>query len=291
MRSLAALVFTLILLPAGCHRPAPLKADHPRLNANVRMTDTTLHSAILHRDMPIRLVAPTKLTPNMPIVYLLHGAGEDYRNWTNESNIAELAASGVLLAMPEGGNTYYINDAAGVRYEDFFFTELVPEVHRRYPNAATDRTRTAIAGISRGGFAATLYALKHPEMFGYVAGLSSALDLAERKFRWHAPLESLQYRKVFGPVGSPTRLDNDPYVLLRKLPAEQSPIFALTCGDKDVLLPSNISFDALLVERNLPHTFAVLQGDHNWSLWEPQIAGLQRDLLTYFKIPTSTPQP
>ena len=258
------------------------------------MTDITLHSTLLNRDIPIRIVEPTYIRPGLhtPIVYLLHGAGESYRNWTNESNIADLASNGILLVMPDGGNTYYINDAANNRYEDFFFTELIPEVHRLYPNAATDRAHTAIAGISRGGYAATLYALKHPTQFSYVAALSSAFDLAERPFRWRSPRQSFEYRSVFGAPNSPTRTANDPHLFASAIDPHQAPTFRLFCGDKDILLPSNQRFADVLQQRHIAHTFEIVHGDHNWGVWSKLIPAIETDLLARFNLQTqASPKP
>ncbi|MES2390855.1 MAG: alpha/beta hydrolase-fold protein [Acidobacteriota bacterium] len=285
-------LFLLVLLTtAGCR--APLAHDHPQLAPDVRMTDITLFSRVLDRDMPVRVIAPAHIAPGqvLPVIYLLHGAGEDFRTWTNETPIAALAASGVILVMPDGAKTYYVNDASGHRYEDFFFTELIPAIHQRYPQAATDRAHTAIAGNSRGGYAATLYSLKHPELFSYVAALSSAYDLAERRFRWRTPGESMDYRRTFGPQGSPVRAANNPYALVAKIPAADAPYFYLTCAEHDSLLPPNQSFVGALKQRNLPYEFHLVPGGHSWSVWNEQLPTLEAKILTHFGLPTPNSSP
>lgn len=250
------------------------------------MTDIALPSRLLSRDVNVRVVAPASVPDgvSLPVVYVLHGAGEDFRTWTDNTPIAELATHGVILVMPDGLGTYYVNDKTGHRYEDFFITELMPAIDRQFPFAARGRSQTAIVGNSRGGFAASVYALKHPELFSYVAGLSSAYDLAERRFRWREPMDSWHYRKVWGPVGSPTRALNDPYLLARGIVPERAPYFDLLCGDRDSLLPTSERFAAVLESRNLPHRWAIVPGNHNWATWNTQLPGLEERLLAHFGI-------
>ena len=284
-------LFALALLTtaAGCHSPTA-HPDHPQLPANVRLIDIEFHSDILHRDIPIRIVAPLNPTASLPVVYLLHGAGEDDRTWTNDSPVAELASHGILLVMPDSAGTYYINDATGHRYEDFFFTELIPAIHHRFPSAATDRAHTAIVGNSRGGYGALVYALKHPQAFSFVAALSPAADLAERHFRWHQPRESFHYRRTFGPIGGPVRTTNDPFTLLANFTPQDAPYFYLTCGDKDTLLASGQRFATHLHQHQLPHEFHLTPGPHGWGTWTPQLPALEASLLTHLGLNPSNPQ-
>jgi S-formylglutathione hydrolase FrmB len=289
MRVWSAFAILCLLFALGCRAPLPVAGDHPRVPADARMTDLNLHSAILGHDVPVRIIAPAQIDPGkpLPVVYILHGAGEDYRNWTNETPIAEFAAHNVLLVMPDGLHTYYVNDARGHRYEDFFFQELIPAVHEHFPSATKDRAHTAIVGNSRGGFAATLYGLKHPELFSYVVGLSSAMDLSDRHFRWRAPRESLGYRRIFGPRGSAVRRENDPYRLARNLPPAKAPYFDLSCAEHDVLLPSNKAFASLLAQRGFAHRFVIVPGDHDWSVWNGMLPGMEERLLAHLALASS----
>ena len=173
-----ALLLLLLVPIVGCHEQG--EPDRPRLIPAARLIDIEIDSAILSRKIPVRLIVPAAPAPNAPVVYLLHGAGASFREWSNHSDIATLAASNVILVMPDSADSYYINDARGFRYEDFFFKELVPRIHQQLPYASRDRSRTAIVGISRGGYGAAVYGFHHPEFFSFVGALSGAFDLAER---------------------------------------------------------------------------------------------------------------
>ena len=99
------------------------------------MIDASLHSVTLDRTMAFRIIVPQqKLSGDTPVVYLLHGAGVNFHDWTNNSHIASLAARGIVLVLPNMPGSYYINQANGsnTAYEDFFLRELIPELHRLF---------------------------------------------------------------------------------------------------------------------------------------------------------------
>src|SRR4051812_12019362 len=113
---LAALAFT------GCKKLQP-PPDHPRLTSAVTMRDVTFHSAALDRDMQYRIVLPASLRPDerAPAIYLLHGGGGGFRDWTNYSDVGKYAEQRLILVMPEGDESYWVNSATkpNDRYEDY----------------------------------------------------------------------------------------------------------------------------------------------------------------------------
>lgn len=281
-RSDTVILAIALLLLASCSRketePPP---DHPRLTPNVVLRDVVFHSAALNRNMPYRVVLPASVAPGqkLPVVYLLHGGDGGFRDWTNYSDVARFAESGRLLVMPEGEASYYTNavDPPQDRYEDYIVNDLIADVESRFP-VATGRPNRAIVGLSMGGFGAVKIALRHPELFAFVGGLSSAIDVPRRAFvlkRFH---QSRHYSAIFGPAGSQTRHDNDPFVLVRTVNPVSAPYFFLTCGEQDGLLPSNREFDALLAQRHFRHEFHPVPGGHNWGQWNGWLPALFRSL-------------
>jgi putative tributyrin esterase len=277
-----AILAVALLVSAGCSRkePAP-PPDRPRLTPRVVLRDVTFHSAALNRDMPYRVVMPVSVAPGqkLPVVYLLHGGGGGFRDWTNDSDVARFAESGLLLVMPEGGSSYYTNavDPPQDRYEDYIVSDLIADVESRFP-AATGRSNRAIVGVSMGGFGAVKIALRHPELFAFAGGLSSAIDVPRRGFvlkRFH---QSRHYNAIFGPLGSQTRRDNDPLVLARSANPNAAPYFFLTCGEQEGLLPSNRGFAALLAQRHFRHEFYTVPGGHDWNQWNAWLPSLFHSL-------------
>jgi S-formylglutathione hydrolase FrmB len=145
-------------LLGGCaKKQKESKPDSPQLTSNVSMRDITFRSAALHRDMVYRVILPKSIAEGqkLPAVYLLHGGGGGYRDWTNYSDVARYAERGLILVMPEGNSSYYTNSAEkpADRYEDYIVKDLISDVEARFP-AVVGREHRAIAGVSMGGYGA-----------------------------------------------------------------------------------------------------------------------------------------
>jgi len=270
-----------LLLSAACNRKTPDAPDLPRLTPKVILRDVTFRGAALNREMQYRAVLPANLAAGqkLPVVYLLHGAGGGFRDWTNYSDVARFAESGLLLVMPEGGSSYYTNSVAEPqdRYEDYIMSDLISEVESRFP-AATGRSNRAIVGVSMGGFGAVKLALRHPGQFAFAGGISPAIDVPRRAFSLKRLEQSRHYNSILGPSGSQTRHDNDPFVLVRTANPGTTPYFFLTCGEQEGLLPANREFAGLLAQRHFRYEFHTVAGGHDWNQWNAWLPGLFQSL-------------
>ena len=271
----------LFLFVSGCGNRETQKQDHPRLSPKVTMTDVTFRSSALGREMPYRIVMPSSISPGqkLPVVYLLHGGGGGYRDWTNYSDVAKFAESGLILVMPEGNSSYYTNSVAHPedRYEDYLVSDVISEVESKYP-VAPGRQNRAIVGVSMGGYGAVKIAMKHPEIFAFAGGLSAAVDVPTRPFSIKRVSQWRFHSSIFGPSGSQTRHDNDPYVLARSVDPSRMPYLFLTCGEQEGLLPANRKLAAILQERGFAYEFHTSPGDHNWVQWNAQLPNVFRSL-------------
>ena len=130
-----------------------------------------------------------------PVLYLLHGWSDDATGWTAvgranlilDTLLAEQKIVPMIVVMPMGyGNFDFVthdggvwNDPAKVNEntdldEQMLVSEIVPAVEREY-NIAKGRQNRAISGLSMGGLETLTIGLRHPEIFAYVAGMSSAV--------------------------------------------------------------------------------------------------------------------
>ena len=105
------------------------------------MRDVTFRSVSLEREMTYRAIFPA-MPPGgskFTVIYLLHGGGADFREWSNDSDVARFAEKGFILIMPEGNSSYYTNsvDRPQDRYEDYIVKDLIADVSPDSPSPRT----------------------------------------------------------------------------------------------------------------------------------------------------------
>ena len=259
---------------AACHQKSEPRADHPRLTRNVTLRDVNFQSPSLGREMIYRVMLPATVSgaQKFPVVYLLHGGGGNFRDWSNYSDVARFVERGLILVMPEGNSSYYTNavDRPQDRYEDYIVEDIISDVESRFPVNA-GRAHRAIVGVSMGGFGAVNLSLKHPDLFIFAAGISPAIDVPSRPFSIKRISQYRGHAAIFGPWGSQNRRDNDPFVLARAVRVDQMPYFYLTCGNQEGLLPANRKFAALLQQRHFQYEFHAGPGGHEWNQWNGRL--------------------
>ena len=207
-------VLSLVAM-AGCDHDAT-PPDHPRLYPNVALRDVTFYSAALSREMRYRVALPASLPQRkLPAVYLLHGNGGGFRDWSNYSDAAKFAETGLILVMPQGDESYYVNSAErpGNRYEDYIVHDLPADVEARFPPPTAART-ARLLGISMGGFGAITLALRHPDLFAF-AGDSARPSMCRAAGSRFGGSSSIGPFERSSTLGSDARRRYDP--LLRRV--------------------------------------------------------------------------
>ena len=280
------LLSVALALTGSCRRSNDsTPADHPRLTEKVTLRDFTFHSDALGRDMPYRVIWPVEPPGRkLPVVYLLHGGGGGFRDWSNYSDVARFAESGLFLVMPEGESSYYTNavDPPQDRFEDYITHDLISDVESRFPVAA-GRENRALIGVSMGGFGAVKIGLRRPDLFSFVGGISSAIDVPRRTFSFKRLQQSHHYNSIFGPSGSQARRDNDPFALVRTANPQFAPYFFLTCGEQEGLLPANREFAGLLAQHHFRYEFHTVRGGHDWNQWNAWLPSVLHSLSDHMK--------
>jgi enterochelin esterase-like enzyme len=141
--------------------------------------DMVIDSQILGTQMKYSIYLPEGWDgqTTMPVIYLLHGAGDDQNSWLDKGNMAALTSTAiengelgkVAVVTPDAQLTFYCNE-----YENYFFEELVPAIEGMF-NVGKDKSKRAVGGLSMGGFGTLYYAVKHPEMFCCAYAMSPAV--------------------------------------------------------------------------------------------------------------------
>jgi S-formylglutathione hydrolase FrmB len=242
-------------------------------------------STILGKDVEYSLYLPPdydNTNRRYPVLYLLHGYSDDETGWTQfgevkaiaDKQIRENQMTEMIIAMPDGGVSWYINSADGkVKYEDFFITEFIPFIDATY-RTRTEKRYRGIAGLSMGGHGTLIMAMKHPELFATAAPLSAGIFTKEELI--NMPEEN--WNNVFGPpYGKNKGADrvndhlnkNWALSLVETGNAEElrKVKYYIDCGDKDFLIKGNMALHALMIDKKIPHEFRVREGVHNWDYW------------------------
>ena len=228
-----------------------------------------------------------------PVIYLLHGRGDDYFAWLNGVGVLDtLIAAGdlppMIAIMPDMPSSdragYYIDsDYSGEDFpaepvETAFFNDLIPHVDATYPTI-TAREGRVIGGYSMGGYGALRYALAHPEMFVGAIVLSPAVYIPQ------PPVDSST--RLFGAFGvGETLFDEARYTSLNYPALFESFIASdvalalfIAVGDDEWKNPAeedylhDLDMEAHLLYnrvRRVPKLlaeFRVYDGGHDWDVW------------------------
>lgn len=226
---------TLLVLAAGT-------AGAQSTASTVRMASTALGQ----RTFSVLLPAGYDQTSDRyPVLYLLHGGGQDHTAFMARRNFARRARVVDMIVVMPAADRGGASPALAARYEDFLARELAAYVDANYRTVATAQGR-AIAGLSQGGMFAVGTGLRYPEVFGIVGAFSAAQ-----------------------PRGEPA------------LPAEHAASwFYVSCGAADSLLPVSRRLVEQLRQRNVPHDYHEIPGfGHEWAFWDPQLDAFFQQLL------------
>ena len=142
-------------------------------------------SPAVDRMMKYNILLPRdyeETTDRYPVLYLLHGLGQDFTTW-GRSNGAPFYAGlydDVIVVMPDGGNSWYVNwaeskDGQTNSWADHIVRDVVNHVDWNYRTVARREGRS-IAGLSMGGYGSITLGLRNPEMFISIGTTSGALE-------------------------------------------------------------------------------------------------------------------
>ena len=194
-----------------------------------------------------------------PVVYLLHGSGDDDSGWTwigranfiADNLIAAHKAKPMIIVMPAGhalpppkpgeGAEAYIRNATA--FQDDLLKDVIPFVEKHY-RVNADAEHRAIAGLSMGGGQSLAVGLTHLDQFAWIGAFSSGGNLRGKTDNLLADA---------GDVNKKLRL------------------LWIACGKQDFLFQINQQFDEALTSRQIAHEFHVTEGTHTWRLWRPYL--------------------
>lgn len=227
------------------------------------------HSNVLNADKNFSVMLPRNYSKETerryPVVYMLHGAGENDWEWANipVSMISEAltmayndgAAAECIVVFPnanEAGHMGYFNQQDW-KYEDYFFNELMPLIDKRY-RTIPDKGHRAIGGLSMGGGGSFNYGMRHPELFSSVYAISAAVSPA------------LFDTAQANPSVLPQTMNGGNYTA-EQIEVAKSVYFVLDCGDDDFLFDANVATYQQMKKNGMKVQFRCFDGAHASYYW------------------------
>jgi len=254
----------------------------------------SLSSKILKMDRKYAIYLPPDYeTSNRsyPVLYLLHGAGDDQTGWVQFGEVLHIAdkainegtATPMIIVMPDAntGKRGYTNSPKGDwSYEDFFFQEFIPHIEKTYRIKA-DKHYRSIAGLSMGGHGTFIYALHHPELFASACPLSAATGpksreelKSDRMFSGGENFTESQKEEYFKNYSVLHLIESIPDGVIKSNSAEdrkKKVRWYIDCGDDDFLYEGNALVHIAMRKKGIAHEYRVRDGIHNWVYWRTSL--------------------
>lgn len=115
------------------------------------------------------------LPDKFPVLYLLHGYGNDYQAWLRYTSIQRYAEEHRIAVVTFScHNKAYQNAPYGENFYDFLNREL-PEFVENYFPVSDKSSQRYIAGLSMGGYGALLHGLQNPTRYSAIGALSPGI--------------------------------------------------------------------------------------------------------------------
>lgn len=201
-----------------------------------------------------------KLPGKFPVLYLLHGYGNDYTVWHRYTSIDRFAEEKRIAVVTfTAGNVPYDNAPGGNNFYDFLEKELPQFVENYFPisNKPVERY---IAGLSMGGYGALLHGLENPERYSAIGAFSPGVfNEAQRAER--AKSMGIVLRNI--------------YEITEKAVAKgKVPDLFMCIGDKDFLYEPVTEYHAFLkrVWKGARLRYDDMPGyQHEFAIWDIEI--------------------
>ena len=231
-------------------------------------------------------------TLRYPVLYLLHGHGQNLYDWANYGHIQQAADALIahgdmppaIIVMPDAGTTWYVDRKE--KMETAVIHDLIGDAERNF-RALGARDGRLVGGLSMGGYGALRFVLKYPEMFVSAALLSPAIYDPE-------PPQGSGARRA-GVFGAP---EFDPHVwqelnypalwgafLAKKIAV---PMYIVSGDDDTYFIEAESTRLYSLLRRNgQPAELRIVDGAHDWRVWESTIGDALRYIFRYSARPAT----
>ena len=282
-----------------------------------RLEELTVYSPALARETRVRVLTPAGFDPAdgaLPVLWLLHGGFGSEADWTT-AGAAEALTAGhpMVVVMPAAGIGGWYSDWVSPtpegpqQWETYHLDELRPFIEARY-GSRTDRDGRAVAGLSMGGYGALHYASRHPDLFGFAAAFSGAVDSR------HPGITGVIMASPLAHQAAPGAIFGDPVLQAATWRAHNPVDLAANLRTVEVHLrtgdgtrppggdqgdpiqeigvrQANDTLSRRLTQLGIDHTYVVHPGVHAWSYWRDDLAATLPAVVAHFAAPTGEVTP
>ncbi|TCC92504.1 alpha/beta hydrolase [Pedobacter hiemivivus] len=234
--------------------------------------DTALtYSAAMKKNIKAVVITPDSYSQaqSMPVVYLLHGAGDAFSGWIKKVPALQQYADDyqTIIVCPDGNVTSWYFDSPidpEWKYETYVATELVNWIDKNY-KTIKDRKGRAITGLSMGGHGALYLSFKHQDVFGAAGSMSGGVDITPFPLNWNIAKRLGDYDKNM------QRWKDNTIVNMTWMLVPNRLALIIDCGKDDFFYNVNMKLHETLQYSNIPHDFIIRPGVHNWDYWSNAI--------------------
>jgi enterochelin esterase-like enzyme len=196
------------------------------------------------------------LNEKYPVLYILHGGGEDERGWATQGKtdliidnlITEKKAKPMIVVMPDGNvDAQGFGDITLRMFERELKQCVIPFVEKNF-RTETGSGNRALAGLSMGGLQ-TLYAgINNTDMFSYLGIFSSGWIMPSQKSLADAQYEFMTKN-------------------LDKIKNNLKLIWIGIGGQEDIAYNNCQTMKSKFDEMNLKYVYNDYPGGHAWPVW------------------------
>jgi enterochelin esterase-like enzyme len=193
-----------------------------------------------------------------PVLYLLHGGGDDETGWTKKGaadvildNLhADKKLTPMVVVMPNGrvvktGDKPADRFAGFTEFEKDLLDDVIPFIEKNYAVKA-DRDHRALAGLSMGGLQTLDIGLTHLDTFASLGVFSSG---------WFPPNRE--------------KFEKDNQALLKDPETNKKlTLFWIANGKPDIAYKNNQAMLEMFDKHGLKYEYREGKGGHDWASWK-----------------------